>query len=129
MLEQLLEREGFGAAYKFLYLPIDFKTNAALGYAFVDIAHPSAVHRFWSVFHGFSNWSVPSRKMCFVSWCEPTQGLQCHIERYRNSPVMHASVPDEYKPVLVKQGQRIVFPRPTKTIRAPRVRDGRQECR
>eukprot|EP00439_Symbiodinium_sp_Y106_P038344 s1688_g4.t1 len=39
---------------------------------------------------------------------------QAHVERYRNSPVMHRSVPDEYKPVIFKNGVRKKFPRPTK---------------
>merc|ERR1719343_356481 len=126
MLVELLQREGFDKAYNFLYLPIDFKTQAALGYAFVDMAHPSLAERFWSVFDGFSNWTVPSRKVCFVTWCEPNQGLRSHIEQYRNSPVMHSSVPDEYKPLLLQDGQRVPFPPPTKAIRAPRVRDCRR---
>lgn len=127
MFIELLESEGFGRTYNFLYLPIDFKTQSALGYAFLDFAEPSVVKRFWSVFEGFSNWSVPSRKVCFVGWCEPNQGIQAHIERYRNSPVMHDSVPDEYKPMLLEHGERVPFPLPTKAIRAPRARDCRRE--
>merc|ERR1711972_1317523 len=129
MLVELLQREGFGRAYNFLYLPIDFKTQAALGYAFVDMAHHSLAQRFWSVFDRFSNWTVPSRKVCYVAWCEPNQGLQTHIEQYRNSPVMHSSVPDEYKPLLLRDGQRVPFPPPTKSIRAPRARDCRLAMR
>merc|ERR1719422_328537 len=129
MLIDLLETEGFGDAYDFLYLPIDFQTQAALGYAFVNLLDSDIVQRFWSYFDGFTNWAFPSKKRCFVSWCEPHQGLQAHIERYRNSPVMHASVPDEYKPVLVKHGQRIVFPKPTKSIRVPRARNCRLDHR
>jgi len=127
MFVELLETLGFGGVYNFLYLPIDFKTQAALGYAFVDLAHPSAVQCFWNVFHGFSNWSVPSRKKCFVTWCEPSQGLQTLAERYRNSPVMHEAVPDEYKPMLLEHGKRVPFPPPTKTIRQPRARDCRRK--
>jgi len=129
MLVELLQREGFGRAYNFLYLPIDFKTQAALGYAFIDLASPTWAHSFWSVFDGFSNWTVPSRKVCFVTWCEPNQGLQTHIEQYRNSPVMHSSVPDDYKPLLLRDGQRVPFPPPTKAIRAPRARDCRLAMR
>jgi len=127
MFVELLETLGFGSMYNFLYLPIDFKTQAALGYCFVDLAHPSVVQHFWNVFHGFSNWSVPSRKKCFVTWCEPSQGLQTLAERYRNSPVMHESVPDEYKPMLLENGKRVPFLPPTKTIRQPRARDCRRK--
>merc|ERR1712176_1039429 len=129
MLVELLQREGFGQAYNFLYLPIDFKSQDALGYAFIDMASPSLALRLWSVFDGFSTWTVPSRKECFVVWCEPNQGLQAHIEQYRNSPVMHSSVPDDYKPLLLRDGQRVPFPPPTKAIRAPRARDCRLAMR
>merc|ERR1719323_2956437 len=110
MLIDMLETEGFGEAYDFLYLPIDFRTQAALGYAFVNLLDSDIVQRFWSYFDGFTNWALPSRKSSFVTWCEPHQGLQAHIEKYRNSSVMHPSVPDQYKPVLVKNGQRVKFP-------------------
>jgi len=130
MLIEMLETEGFGDAYDFLYLPIDFRKQAALGYAFVNLLDSDIVQRFWNHFEGFANWAIPSKKTCFVSWCEPDQqGLQAHIDRYRNSPVMHPSVPDEYKPVLVKHGQRIVFPKPTKSIRVPRARNCRLDHR
>jgi hypothetical protein len=128
MLMELLASEGFGGDFDFLYFPIDFRTKAALGYAFVNCVDPAAVQRFWRAFDGFSNWMLPSKKVCYVSWCEPNQGLQAHIERYRNSPVMHTSVPDEYKPVLLENGHRVPFPKSTKATRAPRVRDCRRDC-
>jgi hypothetical protein len=128
MVLKLLESKGFGSStYNFFYLPIDFQTRVALGYAFVDLAHPSLVQRFWEVFDGFSDWVLPSRKVCFVSWCEPSQGVEAHIERYRNSPVMHDSVPDEHKPLLLENGCRVPFPEPTKAIRAPRIRPCRRQ--
>jgi len=125
MFIDLLEREGFGSAYSFLYVPIDFKTKAPLGYALLDFADPSMLRRFWSVFHGFSRWDAASNQACFVSWSEPNQGLAALVERHRDSAVMHSSVPEEYKPMLFKEGRRVPFPPPTKAIRAPRVR----QCR
>jgi len=128
MVLKLLESKGFDShTYNFLYLPIDFKTRVALGYAFVDLASPSLVQGFWEAFDGFSDWVLPSRKRCFVSWCEPSQGVEAHIERYRNSPVMHDSVPEEHKPMLLENGCRVPFPKPTKAIRAPRLRGCRRE--
>jgi RNA recognition motif-containing protein len=121
-LLQLLCSQGFGSACTFVYLPIDFTTNAALGYAFVDLVDEATADRFFQVFDGFSKWVIPSRKKSYVSWCGPHQGREAHIERYRNSPVMHHSVPDEYKPVLLEGGRRVPFPEPTASIRAPRVR-------
>eukprot|EP00425_Heterocapsa_triquetra_P002770 CAMPEP_0195052972 /NCGR_PEP_ID=MMETSP0448-20130528/2256_1 /TAXON_ID=66468 /ORGANISM="Heterocapsa triquestra, Strain CCMP 448" /LENGTH=522 /DNA_ID=CAMNT_0040082209 /DNA_START=83 /DNA_END=1651 /DNA_ORIENTATION=- len=119
---EMLDREGFAKRYDFLYLPIDFKTRACLGYAFVNLVSTEDVPRFWNKFNGFSKWALPSKKVCGVTWSGPHQGLQAHMERYRNSPVMHSTVPEHYKPVIFKDGVQTVFPLPTKTPRPPRTR-------
>jgi hypothetical protein len=122
MLLDLIDSEGYARLYDFMYLPIDFNSKACLGYAFVNFTSPSAAQKFRSRFAGFSNWILPSRKVCIVNWSGPHQGVDAHIERYRNSPVMHEAVPDTYKPVLFVDGERVAFPPPTKKIRAPRIR-------
>jgi hypothetical protein len=127
MLLSLLDSEGFGGQYDFVYLPIDFKSHASLGYAFVNLSTIEAAERCWKAFEGFNKWVVPSSKVCSVNWSAPFQGLESHVERYRNSPVMHEHVPDEYKPMLLSDGKRLPFPPPTKKIRAPRIRPGRDE--
>jgi len=122
MLLDLIDSEGFAKLYDFIYLPIDFKSRASLGYAFVNFSSPSVAQKFRSRFHGFSNWILPSRKVCIVNWSGPHQGLEAHIERYRNSPVMHEAVPDAYKPAIFQDGNRAHFPGPTRKLRAPRIR-------
>jgi len=122
MLLKLLDDEGFAARYDFIYLPIDFKSSASLGYAFVNLCTPLDAEAFWEHFEGFSSWAVPSRKVCGVNWSGPHQGLALHIKRYQNSPVMHEAVPDECKPAIFMNGLRAPFPSPSKKIRAPRVR-------
>lgn len=127
MLLSLLDTEGFSGQYDFVYLPIDFKSHASLGYAFVNLNTIEVAESCWKVFEGFNKWVVPSQKVCSVNWSTPFQGLDAHVERYRNSPVMHEHVPDEYKPMLFSGGTRLPFPPPTKKIRAPRIRPGRDE--
>jgi len=122
MLLKLLDAEGFIGQYDFVYLPMDFKTHASLGYAFVNLVSPEQAAAFWTTFEGFSKWVVSSQKVCSVSWSCPYQGLNAHIERYRNSPVMHEDVPDEYKPMVFEEGVRSSFPLPTKKLKAPRMR-------
>jgi hypothetical protein len=122
MLIELVDEMGFGGTYDFAYLPIDFSSQAGLGYAFINFVSPEKAQLCFDVFEGFSQWKVPSEKVCTVTWSSPYQGLESHIERYRNSPVMHHSIIDEWKPVLFRNGRRVPFPSPTKTIKNPKIR-------
>lgn len=121
---ELIDSEGFAGLYDFAYLPIDFNSHVGLGYAFINLLNAVEASRFWSHFEGFSRWARPedSDVPCLVTWSDPHQGLTSHIERYRNSPVMHHSVPDDCKPMIFVGGVRAPFPGPTKHIKAPRMR-------
>lgn len=119
MLLELLDLSGFAGRYNFLYVPTDFSRGAGLGYAFVNLATAADAREFRSCLEGFRQWSVPSSKVCTVGWSNPCQGLQANIERYKNSPIMHDSVPDEFKPMLFVHGVRVQFPPPTKKLRKP----------
>eukprot|EP00930_Biecheleria_cincta_P050188 TRINITY_DN3536_c0_g1_i1.p1 TRINITY_DN3536_c0_g1~~TRINITY_DN3536_c0_g1_i1.p1 ORF type:complete len:319 (+),score=60.47 TRINITY_DN3536_c0_g1_i1:62-958(+) len=119
MFLAMLDAEGFEGLYDFVYLPCDFNRDANLGYAFVNMTSTHAVEALWEAFDGFSNWALPTAKVCQVSWSGPHQGLAAHIERYRNSPVMHKTVRDCYKPMIFANGTRQPFPAPTKKIKAP----------
>merc|ERR1712176_1236722 len=110
---QMLDNEGFSGLFDFFYLPIDLKTQAYLGYAFINLVHPSHVYAFWQVFNCYADWVIPSRKICQVTWSE-AQGRQAFEERYRNSPLLHHSVADSCKPRLFQNGRRIPFTPPTK---------------
>merc|ERR1712150_32095 len=119
LLLELLDANGFQGQYDFVYVPMDFKTSAALGYAFVNMVESEQAERFLQEFDGFASWPVACDKVCSTSWSTPHQGLATHIERYRNSPVLHESVPDEFKPIVSQAGCRVAFPLPTKSIKAP----------
>jgi len=126
MLLQLLDAAGFIGRLNFLYLPVDFKRERSLGYALINLVTPSEALRLGRHFEGFSNWCVEGGSMCSVAWCSPQQGLDAHVERYRNSPVMHESMPDEWRPILLAHGVPIAFPAPTLKIKAPKFK-GRQQ--
>lgn len=116
---ELLEAEGFAGKYDFVYLPVDFRSCSGLGYAFINFLSEEMAQQFRDHFAGFDRWSVANEKVCEVTW-STLQGRDVHIERFRNSPVMHESVPDEQKPALFQGTERIAFPEPTKKIRIPR---------
>lgn len=125
MLLELLDDHGFHGCYDLVYLPMDFGSGIGFGYAFVNFVLNAEAERFKQHFQNFTGWACPGDRMCDVDWSDPHQGLEAHIARYRNSPVMHEAVADECKPVVFENGRRVAFPAPTKNPRAPRVRSRR----
>mmetsp|Transcript_97994 Transcript_97994/g.204415 ORF Transcript_97994/g.204415 Transcript_97994/m.204415 type:complete len:254 (-) Transcript_97994:166-927(-) len=122
MLEELLDQEGFAGCYDFMYVPADIASGVSFYYAFVNLVTPFEAERFRTHFTGFDRWSVPCEKSAAVDWSQALQGLPCLIERYRNSPLMHKTVPDNLRPCIYSSGARAVFPPPTVAIKAPRLR-------
>lgn len=123
LLVELLDAEGFRGRYDFVYVPVDFNSGSSLGYAFVNLTSPEFARCFWSYFDGFSGWTIPSNnEVCTVTWSDPHQGLAAHVQRYRDSPVMHPEVPEIWKPLIYVNGKRARFPSPTKKLKAPKLR-------
>jgi hypothetical protein len=128
-LLQVLDKRGLAGCFDMVYVPVDFSTGRGLGYALVNMVSSAAVSAVWQAFDGLAEWGgVVSDEECTVAWSEPNQGLAAHVERYRNSPVMHPATPDEWKPALFMQGVRVEFPAPTKKIKAPKVRGKKAEA-
>jgi len=120
MLLELLDAQGLQGRYDFVYLPFDFKTEAGLGFAFVNLLTPGDAEHCKTRLTGFRNWAIPSGKVCEVGWSgADQQGLEANVDRYRNSSVMHASVPEELKPVKLIQGIQVMFPKPTRKVWPP----------
>lgn len=118
-LRSVLDAQGYARRYDFLYLPFDYRHEANLGYAFVNHTTRRSARHMVEHMEGF-RWRASSQKVCQLSWGEAAQGLKANVERYRNSPVMHEDVPDEFKPV--DWGVRVDFPPPTKRLCAPRLK-------
>lgn len=119
---KMMDDAGFNGLYDFIYMPIDFRSKSGFGYAFINLVSNAAAEQFFAHFNGFAGWEIKSQKVAEVTWTESNQGLDVHVDRYRNSPVMHEVVPDEFKPAKFSAGVRVAFPGPTKPIRAPRFR-------
>jgi hypothetical protein len=127
MLLDLLESEGFGSTFDFFYLPVDLKKKSGLGYAFINFVHQDVAEAFCQHFSGFRRWAATSQKICQVTWSDYIQGFASHVERYRNSAIMHESVPEEFKPMVFMDGVQIPFPPPTKAIPEPQDRQTRDK--
>lgn len=126
---RLLDDEGFAGSYDFFYMPADFQSWKTFGYAFVNLVSNKEAERVMTHLQGFNRWGadVPveaMEKCCEVLWGQPLQGLEAHVERYRNSPVMSEEVPDACRPAVFSNGRRIPFPEATKRVRAPRKKGG-----
>lgn len=115
-LLEILDATSFAKRYDFLYLPCDFAKSGNLGYAFVNMLTHQDALRMQSTLTGFCNWGIQTAKKCEAVW-STTQGIHQHIATYRNSRIMHESVPDEFKPVVFRNGERVAFPSPTQKLR------------
>lgn len=121
-LLELINSYGFQGSYDFFYSPVDFSSNALVGYAFINFVSTAEARRFFSCFKGFTAWSMNSVKVSEVAWSQ-LQGLKHHLERYRNSAVMHPEVADDKRPVLFQGGCRVYFPAPTKRLQPPQPKE------
>lgn len=118
-LAALLNSEGFQSCFDFVHVPVNFKGMNNLGYGLANMVSNAEAYRVLKHFQGLP---LTATERCAVDWSSPSQGLQAHVDRYQNSPMMHDSVPDEYKPALFRNGIIVPFPEPIKKLRAPRVR-------
>jgi len=116
LLLEIVDAAGFQKDYDVVTLPMDFLTGEVLGYAFLNFKTHEEAAVFKDHFHDFMGWQVPCDKACETSWSDTLQGYNAFVERYRNSPVMHESVDDKFKPALYRDGTRVPFPEPTKLL-------------
>ncbi|CAK0858091.1 unnamed protein product, partial [Prorocentrum cordatum] len=115
MLVELLDSQGFRGQFNLVYMPMDFKTNQALGYAFVNAASAEVAIRLFGVFDGFQAWPKKSSKVCNVCWGS-RQGLESNLDAYRKLTVMRTKFPDAWKPAFFSQGIQVPFPKRTREI-------------
>lgn len=117
---EVLDREGFEGRYDFVYVPSKFKTWVVIGHAFVNMVTPLDAQAAERHFQGLA-WPGASGTICDANWSRSQQGLEALVERFRNSPVMHGSVPDAVRPAVYAAGLRTFFPPPTRWIEMPKV--------
>jgi len=120
-LRELMVELDFLDTCSFLYLPINFTTGLCLGDAMACFDSPETALRFGACIR-----AMEPRDRSWVggldwTWNE-VQGADELVQRYRNRAVMHSSIPEAYKPMLLKNGERLAFPPPTEKIRPPRLR-------
>jgi hypothetical protein len=117
---QVLQSEGYGESYDMVHVPVGFQDLTGLGHALVNFIDPAIAQAALLHFEGFSGLSSDA-ELCQAGLSN-VQGLSAHVKRYRDSPMMHESIPDRFKPAMFKDGVQVPFPEPTKPLKAPRIR-------
>jgi hypothetical protein len=115
----MLDTQGFHKQYNFLYAPTNFRKASLFGFCFVNFEKHEVAVQAMSTLRELS-WVRFGGASIEVYWSDPHQGLEVHVERYVNSPVMHKSVPQMFKPLLLRNGKPVAFPRPTQPILPPK---------
>jgi hypothetical protein len=124
MLMEFLDSHGFYGGYNLLYLPVCFASQRCFHYAFVNFVSEDVAEKFKARFHGCTDAAMFTADAADISLSE-CQGLAANIAKYRNSSVMHKSVPVECKPVFLEHGKVVPFPNPTRKIKEDRrIRKG-----
>jgi len=106
-LLEMLDTAGFKGLYDFVYLPMDFKKGKVFGYAIIDFV---------------TNESAEQASKHFAAtgvntdWSDSHQGFDELIQRYRDSPIMHFSMPEISKANHFCNGLVVPFPNPTKKV-------------
>jgi len=116
MLLDFMDGHGFQGRYDLIYLPQRFAGKGCFHYAFVNFVTECMALEFRECLNGCDETDMFGDMSAEISWSQ-CQGLEASIEKFRNSSVMHPSVHDECKPLLIKDGKVVPFPKPTRKIR------------
>ncbi|XAR50390.1 hypothetical protein NMG60_11004701 [Bertholletia excelsa] len=74
--------------YDFLYLPIDFKNNCNVGYAFINLIDPHCIIPFYKAFNGKKWEKFNSEKVAALAYAR-IQGKIALIAHFQNSSLMN----------------------------------------
>lgn len=116
-----LNASRFRGRFDFIYVPCDFNTWQPQGFGFINFARHVDAEQFR--LQPPASLGADARTL----WSDKEQGLAENVGRYRNSPVMHPTVPERSRPSLVHMDSLVALPHPTRQIKAPKVK--RALCR
>jgi hypothetical protein len=120
MLVKQLE-ENLKGEFDFVYLPIDFKNQCNVGYAFINFRTIEACQSFMDSFNGMEVCKclpgLNSRKITEVTPAR-VQGFEENVQRLRNSPVMRELTHrPEWMPLIFDEnGDELPFPQPERPL-------------
>jgi len=115
-LVTILDEAGFCEKYDFVYLPTNFRSMTVFGYAIVNFTRFADAQTALEQFRG----TMVDGQAMITEWSKSQQGYDDLVCRYRDSPVMHNSVPDKHKPIILVKGRVQPFPPPIEPLQLPR---------
>lgn len=101
MLLETIDKYILAGSYDFLYLPIDFKNQCNVGYAFINMTSPESIIPLYQHFHQRKWERFNSEKIAHISYAR-IQGRQALIDHFRNSSLMHED--PRFQPILLGLG-------------------------
>lgn len=115
-LLRVLNASTFRGRFDFVYVPYDLETRRPKGFAFVNFSTHMDAEEFQ--LEPPASLGVDARAF----WSHKEQGLAQNVDRYRNSDIMHRSVPKHFRPSLVKMDAFVALPQPMRTLKAPKLK-------
>jgi hypothetical protein len=109
-LIEVLDKEGFGGFYDFVYLPMESGFGRNIGHAIVNLTRHEYGLALAAKLQGRTAWFGFHGIQCQVTWSVHSQGISQLIEHYRDHPGNHDSVPTEMRPSFFSKGFPAPFP-------------------
>merc|ERR1711972_1218458 len=111
LLIMTLNEERFEKLYNFMYMPVELVKEKVLRYAFVNFIDYETACAFKAKMAGYTNWLADTHgnrlavdgddvKAADVRWGKKGHSKEQLVEIYRDKPLMHSTVPDEWKPAV-----------------------------
>jgi hypothetical protein len=115
-LLRVLNASCFRGCFDFMYVPCDLTAQLPKGFAFINFTRHADAEEFQ--LQPPTSFGAAARAF----WSDKEQGLAENVARYRNSPLMHRSVPKHLRPSLVRMDSLVALPQPTRNLKAPKVK-------
>lgn len=112
-LAEWLVQVGFKGCFDFIYMPVNFRNGYSFGYAFVNMVSHFDALMLVEDLRSAGYDGAPAKS---------PQGLTANVEKWKNTCLMHADVPQICRPALYdEEANTIEFPAPTRNPPRPHI--------
>jgi len=103
----VIDKKGFKCTYDYVYLPMDFRKERSVGYAFVNFRSATDARACKQMFDGFADWPVRHPKACATNYAL-VQGYSTNVDRLKKSTLNSEGVKEEFKPRFFDEQGNII---------------------